>query len=153
MRTDITHRVPTDDPEEPNQVRIGHVIDGVYYKDPVDPARHMMREPPGWGNSEDSLAQAEAAGATEVLITETPKGDTWRIALARIRAIGIPRRNPDDLDDLQYIVPLRYWEHRDAYGTLLAAAKLTREEQAAANKGDDDAPQQLDFLGPLRGQS
>jgi hypothetical protein len=68
---------------------VGHV-EGAVFRKTVRGSVHMLRRPPAWALDLQSLADAEAAGATAVEIHDRETGLTYWATIASIRRYGFP---------------------------------------------------------------
>ena len=87
----------TTDVKKPTQIYtrgrvVGSVNNGCFTK-PIK-ANGYLRVPPGIAFSVESLAAAEAAGATRVQVVDRETGTIYRATIEHIRAVGFPVNRP-----------------------------------------------------------
>lgn len=82
-------------------------VEGDEFRKTVQKSKHMLRLPPAWCLSVESLQQAEAAGAKRVVLFDTETGDTLTASLEFINLHGQPLERGGC--EPQIRLDLRYW--------------------------------------------
>lgn len=107
---------------------VGTVDDGEFRKR-VQRSKHMLRQPPAWCLSVESLEQAEAAGARVVVLHETEDDIFYSASIATINRYG--QRLERGGYEPQIRLELRYWT-RTRNKPNKGGPNVTKDEQPAA---------------------
>ena len=106
---------PTTDTSFPIYVNgrvVGHVANGIFYK-AIKGSKHLLRSPRAIAFDVSSLTDAQAAGATQVQVTDTETSTVYRALITLIIEKG--RRFNRRFGD-QIFLTLDHWQHLHEHG-------------------------------------